>query len=174
MLGDSSKSVFKGLLMTTVYEFTKKEIMELNDANLSDRHTIKSLPDYCIAGDKVELVDEIYSFINPDSLSEEESLKKELMFDLHPMTNTLQQEFDDLGILPIINDYIGKDFVKAIKEKCEKVVFADYRKRTPDESILVIDIIYSKSYDHYSGGCEYDVDFELSGYLDKQMILQTI
>lgn len=93
---------------------------------------------------------------------------KIVMFDVHPISSVADHEFNEFEKLDFMVDYIEDGLVDIIKNHCPKNSPSDF---SPDETFVVIDIAYTKSYDHYSGAYEYDIDIDVVGYLNSNMEL---
>ena len=83
-----------------------------------------------------------------------------------------------------LSDLLNEVFDELIDDKKQSISFAEYlisifppivyesnkkRLHIPTTNYLVLEMIHLKSYDHYSGGYEYDLEYNVIGYLDKNL-----
>lgn len=73
----------------------------------------------------------------------------------------LEEEIANAGIVDLFEKYDWRPIVdKLEKEKWPKI---------PDTQRVIVDCIWHCSYDHYSGGYEYDGEVEVIGYMNNKL-----
>ena len=166
------------LIQVIPYEFTGEEIAKINQANRTERHTDQILPEYFFSDSGLSMIGSdwcYYYYDSPEILDDQQKKENVILFDLHPVSSEMQHEFSDMGAEWIINDCGNSDDFRKIVGSLPKNNFDNFaRTACPIEHFIVFDITYTKSYDHYSGGWEYETEIEIVGHLDSKMQLVEI
>jgi hypothetical protein len=178
-------TTIRTLIQVIPYEFTGEEIAKANrDFNIANqttricRHHVQILPDYCF-GDVDDTIQDSVSyyqfFDNPEMLEPLQKSKKVILFDMYPTSSPMSHEFSEMGVEWVFTDCGNSSDFRKILEGLASNRFVDFGlASSPIEHFFVFDITYTKSYDHYSGGWEYETEIELVGHLDRNMQLVEI
>jgi len=160
-------SVHKCLLGVEVFEISDKYIHALRKAQESNPERVFDvLPEYTInvnEGAQVKNGLIVARYYHQFVGMFEGKAEKYLYFNLHTLDSQLDYEFSQCGKEEFFKDL---DFKKILSyftpQNCEDIShFA-----IPRENYLIVELTYTSSYDNYSGATEYEMEADITGYLN--------
>jgi hypothetical protein len=157
-------SKYRCLLALTVYELTLKEIAELK----RPRHA--GTPTWCVNPEHGNVLESDYfhQFTTPESKDAgvlDGDDRKYLMFELMHASPILEGEISQAGFEFVFD---GVDW-RPLFENMPKQTYEDMIKRIPVCTYVVCDVTYESG-----GDGEYDVYFDVIGFLDGNMALREV
>lgn len=162
------------LLGIELYEISEKLIYDLrNSEPRKPDNVFEHLPEYTIntnPGAKNQPVPAKYfhQFLG-FNFDENKECQKYLYFNLKTADALLQEEIDNSGIDSLFKDFNFKHLFRFFKPEPEE----NFRNfRIPFTNYLVVELRYTTSYDHYSGGYDCDMEIDVVGYLNSMLQIQ--
>lgn len=162
-------SVHKVLLGVELYEISSDFIHKIREGQPRPENVFSYLPMYTIntndgANNRPMIAEFFHQFVG---FGEEN--KKYLYFNLNTIDKEFNEEISNAGIETLFQDF---DFAK---------ILSNFKPQPEDDitnfhlpwcHYLVVELIYTTSYDHYNGGWEGDMDIDIIGYLDNDLNLK--
>jgi len=154
------------LLAVELYEISEKFVYELNNKQHDSQNVFDHLPEFAINGNETankqpipaRYYHQFMGQLEPDGDGE-----KFLFFNLGTQDSVLQEEINNSGYDDLFQDIdfeqVLNNFTPEPQENITGFVI-------PKTNYLVVELTYITSYDHYSGGYEYDMEIDIVGYLD--------
>lgn len=146
-----SRVKVKALLGLHVYLLSGEQIGKMRDPESRDHN---SLPEFCVRDDTGKIDSSDYYFQFTDSGEE-----KFFLFNYIPMSDQLNAEIDNCGFDDIFRDI---NFAELMKY-ATIMKYDDYYRVIPKESIFVAEMEF------WGQGEDYDVVFDIVGYLNREM-----
>jgi hypothetical protein len=163
-------STIKCLMGVEVFEVSDKYMFALRKAQEPNPDRIFDvLPEYTInenEGAKVKNSLIVARYYHQFVGMFEGEGRKYLYFNLHTLDSHLDYEISGCGIEDLFKDL---DFKKILS------IFAPHNVDDlshfvlPRENYLIVELTYTSSYDNYSGATEYEMEADITGYLNDKL-----
>jgi hypothetical protein len=164
----------RGLIAIEVFEVSDSFIYYMRQNELRKENIWDRFPEYTInmnEGANGEPIPARYylQFAGSFEPKEGEEENKYLLFNINPCDIFIDEEFREGG-----TEYMfeGHDFREILKPFLPTIPIKDIKSfnyfRAPAQYIIM-EITYITNHDYYSGGYDTDVEYEVIGYLDKDL-----
>jgi len=156
------------LLAVELYEISEEFIYKLREKQHERQDVFEHLPEFTInknetAKNQPIRAEYYHQFVG--ALKPEKN-EKYLYFNLATQDRLLHEEISQGGAEDLFDEIdfekILSKFTPEPEENISKFVF-------PTTHYLVVEFIYTTSYDHYGGGYDCDMDVDIVGYLDHNL-----
>lgn len=161
------------LLGVELYEISEKLIYNLrNSEPRKPNNVFEHLPEYTIntnekAGNRPVLAEYFHQFLG-FNFDENKECQKYLYFNLKTADALLQEEINNDGI-ELFKNFNFKHLFRFFKPEPEE----NFRNfRIPTINYLVVELTYTTSYDHYSGGYDCEMEIDIVGFLNSMLQIQ--
>jgi len=168
----SGLSRIRCLLGVDLFEISNKYINELRLAHKNAYEVFEILPTYTInlnetANNRPILAENYHQFIGLED--DDDKKVKHLYFNLRTIDEQLQEEMSNIGADDMFHDFdfkkILSNFTPLNDNDLKNYVF-------PPINYLVIELIYTTIQDYHSGAWEGEMELDIIGYLDNNLILK--
>ena len=156
------------LLAVELYEISDEFIYELREKQHPRQDVFERLPEFTINKNEggcnqpipAKYYHQFVGALKPDKN------EKYLYFNLATLDSLLDEEISQGGIDDLFQGFDFEKFLSKFAPEPEgnisKFVF-------PTTHYLIVELIYTTNYDHYSGGYDCDMDVDIVGYLDNNL-----
>lgn len=161
------------LLGVEFFEISNNFIYKLRESHPRPDNIFKFLPTYTIntnkdANNKIVVAEEFHQFIGMMKHNEDAN-EKYVYFNLNTVDATLNEEISNSGMEYLFKNFNFKHLLRFFKPEDENnisnFVF-------PNVNYLVVELTYTTSYDHYSGGYDCEMEIDIVGFLNSMLQLQ--
>lgn len=158
------------LLAVEVYEISEKFIYELRKKQHPRQDVFEHLPEFTINNNKTANKQPIparyYLQFSGHLKPNDDDDTKYLFFNLATQDSILDEEISNSGIDDLFADF---DFEKLLSRFIPNPETHISGFVIPKTNYLVVELIYTTTQDHYSGGYECEMEIDIVGYLDHNL-----
>jgi len=153
------------LLAVELYEISEEFIYNLREAQHPRQDVFEHLPEFTInknegANNQPIVAKYYHQFVGA---LRPEKKEKYLYFNLSTQDNILHEEISNSGMEDLFQGFDFEKLLSKFKPEPEKKISGFV---IPHIYYLVVELVYTTSQDHYSGGYDCDMDIDVVGYLD--------
>ena len=155
--------IYKTLLGVEIIKVSSKFIFKLRKERVNPESVFDELPEY-VLNEKHNIITDTRHYLHYVGTNERETETFYYMMNFHTLDRHLDYELNESGIDTFVTALNITRILDKLVVVPETVIC---NHGFPTVNYLMVSINVESTYDHYSGGYDYEVDYKLDGYLDK-------
>lgn len=156
----------KALLGLEITEVSTDLIYRMRKEKFNPDSIFDFLPEFVLIDNNTIQPSEYYlQFVG---FEENEENRTYYLLNVNTLDHTLDYEIGNYGVEELLNQLNVQNILNKLQISQQETV---KYQAFPRVNYLVVDMIINNYYDSYGGGYECDIEYKLSGYLDKDLNL---